>query len=208
MSLKTIPIRPGKLREAIAALRRDRWLSGEIRKDPARVERCRSDPFNSLITAICGQQISVVAAGAIKRRLLAAIGGRRFTVAGVASLSRRDLVGCGLSQAKAAAVGECARYWLQHPSIVANLARLSDAEVGEQLTSIKGVGPWTADMVLIFGLGRADVLPLTDAGIINGAKRLFRVATAKQALAKLARFGPGWQPYRTVASVYLWALVD
>ena len=208
MSLKRIPIAAGQLEEAMAKLGKDRWLRSSVAKNPTLVERCRPNPFNSLITAICGQQISVRAAAAIKLRLLDAVGATTFKPESMEKLSKARLLSCGLSNAKAATVNACAKHCMDMPLTPASSRRLSDEQIVDRLVQIKGVGPWTAHMVLIFGLGRADVMPVTDAGIVAGARRLFGLGKSEEAVAKLEQVAPSWQPYRSVAAVYLWAFVD
>ena len=85
--------------------------------------------------------------------------------------------------------------------------KLSDDEIKDKLTNIKGVGPWTVEMFLIFNLGRLDVLPIHDLGVRKG----FQIAYKKRNLPtpeQLERFGKKWKPYRTIATLYLWGAVD
>lgn len=201
---KRMPIAPRDVAAAVAFLRRDRHLGPVARAQPQPVLGMRSRPFNALIVAIAGQQISRTAAGAIMRRL-DALAAMPFTSPALAKVRLSQLRGAGLSASKAACVQACARAFLAEAPL-RRLGRLPDDGVREALTAIKGVGPWTAEMVLMFGLGRQDVMPHGDVGIIRGAARAFGTRDMERAAARLRKTAPQWAPYRTVAAAYLWNL--
>ena len=202
---KRMPIARRNVAAAVAQLRQDRHLGPLARAEPQPIRSMPSRPFNALVVAIVGQQISRTAAGAITGRL-AAQTAMPFTPAGLASLRLPRLRAAGLSAGKAASIQACARHFNSDPGLLRKLKRLTDDEVRAELVSIKGVGPWTAEMVLMFGLGRPDIMPHGDVGVIRGAMRLFKARDMEHAAARLLRIAPQWAPHRTVAAAYLWSL--
>ena len=176
---------------------------------PCRIVVGRMDsPFQSLLRAIVYQQLSGKAAGTIHRRLLALFPGEHPDPEEILATSIEDLRGCGLSRAKAAAAHDLAARTLDGtvPDLDV-LQKMADADIVSRLTAVRGVGPWTVEMLLIFQLGRPDVLPVTDLGVRKGAARLYgldELPTPKE----LREVGEVWQPYRSVASWYLWRAAD
>jgi DNA-3-methyladenine glycosylase II len=152
-------------------------------------------PFPALVDAIVSQQISGKAAESIMNRLRELVPVRPAMLA-VADLRR--LRRAGLSRAKASYVRELARF--AQAGGLRGLHRLSDEAVVERLTSVKGVGVWTAEMFLIFSLGRPDVWPVGDGGVQRAAMNLYGVKNLK----RLALLGDRFRPYRTHAAWYLW----
>ncbi len=164
--------------------------------------------FATLCESILYQQLAGPAAAAIHRRFVALFQGRRFPrpedVAG-ASVSR--LRSAGLSRAKALAVKDLARKILDGTVAVHTLRHLDDDAVLEHLVRVRGIGPWTAQMFLLFALGRPDVFPSSDYGIAKG----FQLAAGMRSLPKprtMERRAERWRPYRSVVSWYLWRIVD
>ncbi|MGE5234035.1 MAG: DNA-3-methyladenine glycosylase family protein [Acidobacteriota bacterium] len=164
-------------------------------------------PFESLLQAVVYQQLHGKAAAAIHARLLA-LYGRRARPPAVAATSLERLRSVGLSQAKARAVVDLAEKAVA--GVVpgrAALVRLADEAIIERLTAVRGVGRWTVEMLLMFTLGRPDVLPAADFGVRKG----FALAYRKRRLPtpqELLRHGERWRPYRSVASWYLWRSVE
>ena len=166
-------------------------------------------PFTALVEAITYQQLNGKAAGSILNRVYGLYRPKRFpTPEAVLATPEVALRGAGLSRAKTAAIRDLAAKTLDGtvPSL-ARLRRMEDADIVERLTSVRGVGPWTVEMLLIFRLGRPDVLPATDYGIRKGFQRAFR-SRGLPTPAQVLRRGERWRPYRTVASWYLWRAVD
>lgn len=176
--------------------------------DCSLVPETRRQPFESLVRAIAHQQLHGKAAEAILARLIAQ-SGRRFPLPqDLLDCEDATLRGCGFSFSKIAALRDIARHTLsgQVPTRRAIL-RLPDEEIVARLTEIRGVGRWTVQMLLIFQLGRPDVLPVDDFGIRHGlmvARKLPVMPTPKEVRTHGAR----WQPYCTVASWYLWRAAD
>jgi DNA-3-methyladenine glycosylase II len=166
-------------------------------------------PFSALLEAIVYQQLTGKAAETILRRVHSLYHPRRVPrPRDLLETPFESLRAAGLSRAKSAAVLDLAAKTLDGtvPSL-ARLRRMPDEEIQERLTSIRGIGPWTVEMLLIFRLGRGDVLPATDYGIRKGFQRTFRTRGLPSP-AQVLRRGDRWRPYRTVASWYLWRAVD
>jgi 3-methyladenine DNA glycosylase/8-oxoguanine DNA glycosylase len=166
-------------------------------------------PFQCLLKSIVYQQLSGQAASTIYRRLLSLFpGSRPPTARRLAAVSEAELRAAGLSRAKVAAVKDLAARALagQVPNARV-LGRLSDEEIVTRLTEVRGVGRWTVEMLLIFRLGRADVLPVNDLGIRRGFMLTYGLDQLPGA-AQLNRAGECWQPYRSVASWYLWRATE
>lgn len=197
-------------KRAIAHLRADPAMARLIdRVGPPKLHPRRLPPFQSLTHAIIHQQLSGQAAGTILERFLALFRDDGFpTPAAVLETSPERLRSAGLSRPKANYVIGLAQKAVDgHVPTLDECDRMTDAEIMERLTSIKGVGRWTAEMLLIFNLGRPDVLPAHDLGVRKG----FRFAYGKPKLPQpeqLARYGVRWAPHRTTAAWYLWGAAD
>ena len=188
----------------------DPIISKLIKKiGPINVEPRRLPPFQSIIHAIIHQQLSGNVARVIFDRFIALFGNSNFpTPEEVVNIDLESLRGVGLSRSKAAYIKGLAEMVLMGrvPSIE-ECDRLSDEEIKDHLTEIKGIGPWTVEMLLIFNFGRPDILPIHDLGVRKG----FQIAYKKRELPtpkQLERFGRKWKPYRTMATLYLWRAVD
>lgn len=164
--------------------------------------------FATLCESILYQQLAGAAAASIHRRFVALFPGRRFPrPEDVARAPLLHLRSAGLSRAKALAVKDLARRMLNGTVAVHTLRHLDDDAVLEHLVRVRGIGPWTAQMFLIFSLGRPDVFPSSDYGIAKG----FAVAFGMRSLPKtrtMERRAMRWRPYRSIASWYLWRIVD
>jgi len=171
-------------------------------------DRTRS-PFQALVQAVAHQQLNGKAANTILTRFINLFPHGRFPSAKeVFDVDASALAGVGFSRAKAGYVKDIARMALE--GVVpgdGQIKRLSDEEIIARLTQIRGVGRWTVEMLLIFSLGRPDVLPVDDYGIRQG----FAIAYRKRKLpepGQILEHGERWRPYRTTASWYLWRAVD
>ena len=170
--------------------------------------RAMRTPFESLLRAIVYQQLSGRAAGAIHERLLSLFDGGRPTPRALASMSEERLRGAGLSRAKAAAARDLAEKSLARvvPGVRA-LRRMPDDEIVARLVQVRGIGRWSAEMLLMSHLARPDVLPATDLGIRRGFARIHGLQDLPSPSDLLAH-GERWRPFRTVASWYLWRAAD
>jgi DNA-3-methyladenine glycosylase II len=177
---------------------------GALRLVPAKRE-----PYEALVRAIAHQQVHGRAAEAMLGRLLALVPGEAFPPPGaVLALPDGALRGCGFSGAKVAAILDIAAAAAagRVPSRRA-AARLADDELIARLTELRGVGRWTVEMLLIFTLGRQDVLPVDDFGVREG----YRIAAGLDVQPKpraLAEIGAAWAPFRSAAAWYLWRAAD
>ena len=196
--------------EALKHLRRDPVLKTVIRQvGPCTVRPVRREPYEALVRAIAHQQVHGRAAEAILGRFVALFPGHDFPPAAlVLETPVAAMRACGLSGSKVAAIRDIAEKSVDGlvPTRRA-AARLTDEALIERLVAIRGVGRWTVEMLLIFTLGRPDVLPVDDFGVREG----FRVATGAEAQPKpkeLAAIGEAWGPWRSVAAWYLWRAAD
>lgn len=167
------------------------------------------DTFGSLGRAIVYQQLSGNAAGTIYRRLLELFGNRRRfpRPPQILATSEADLRSVGLSRAKASFLHDLARHFDDGRIVPRRFRRASNEEIAAALTQVKGVGPWSVDMFLIFALNRPDVLPVGDLGIRKGMQGYFRKRSLPEAPA-MRRMAEPWRPYRTVASWYMWRVAE
>ena len=166
-------------------------------------------PFQSLVHAIAHQQLSNKAASTILGRFQALFGQNGFPEPHqVLRANVEQLRSAGLSRPKARYIlelAECTR--CGHVPTLDECHERTNEQLLETLTEIKGIGRWTAEMLLIFNLGRPDVLPVHDLGVRRG----FQIAYKKRKLPdpeKLDRFGEKWRPYRSTAALYLWRATD
>jgi DNA-3-methyladenine glycosylase II len=167
------------------------------RHQPPRLEP--HAPFPSLVDAIVSQQISGKAAASIMSRLRGIV---PIRPAPLAEADPRRLRRAGLSRAKALYVRELARFAVDGG--LRGLSRLPDEAIVERLTTVKGVGVWTAEMFLIFSLNRTDVWPIGDGGVQRAVSALYGARTPKA----IARVGEQFRPWRTYAAWYMWRSLD
>jgi DNA-3-methyladenine glycosylase II len=179
---------------------------GPFRLRPAELQ----SPFDALMESIVYQQLTAKAASTIFNRVLALFHPRRVPrPQDIAGISEEKLRGAGLSRSKVAALKDLAAKALDGtvPATARALEKLSDAGIVERLTAVRGIGPWTVEMLLIFRLARPDVLPATDYGVRKGFARI-RGAKELPSAKELLAYGERWRPYRSVASWYLWRVLD
>ncbi len=164
-----------------------------------------SDIFEALVDAIISQQISVKAADAIVARVRAATANGMITPEALASFDFDALRALGLSTPKVRYIRNLVEQVTSGQLDLAQLSALDDEAVIQQLVALKGIGRWTAEMILIFSLGRTDVLPVDDLGLLEGLREAYGLParpTRKEALER----GEIWRPYRTFATWYMWGL--
>jgi DNA-3-methyladenine glycosylase II len=196
--------------EALRHLRRDAALKRVIQQvGPCTLKPARREPYEALVRAIAHQQVHGRAAEAILGRFLGACGAQPFPPPeAVLALPPEAMRACGLSANKVLAIRDIAEK--AAAGIVPTRAaarRMSDEALIERLVPLRGVGRWTVEMLLIFTLGRADVLPVDDYGVREG----YRVAAGLPEQPKpraFAAIGEAWAPYRTTAAWYLWRAAD
>ena len=190
--------------------RADRRLAQLIEAaGPFRMEiRTMHSPFEALVRNIIYQQLNGTAAAAIHARVLALAAGSRLRPEDILELPADALRAAGLSRNKLDALRDLAAKTIDGTvPTLARLKRMSDEEIVERLTRVRGIGRWTVEMLLMSRLGRADVLPVGDFGVRKGFSILYRterLPTPKELTAHAER----WRPYRTVASWYMWRAVE
>ncbi len=163
--------------------------------------------FRALILSIVHQQLSMKAAQTIGRRIVELCPNRRLSPAALTALTEQQLRGAGLSRQKVTYVRSICDHFENGTIKPRRLARMSDEQVVEQLVDIRGVGVWTAEMILMFNLERPDVWPVDDLGLRNALKKWYRVPTSTKR-DRLIRAGEKFRPYRSVACWYLWSSLD
>jgi len=194
------------LRRAERSLsRRDSVLRAVIREvGPTTIdEYWRRDAFAALLQTMISQQISIHAAAAIHRRFKALYGGRSPSARRLLATSDDDLRAAGLSRPKVAYMRDLAERVSSRRLVASRLESMSDEEAIAALTAVKGIGIWTAEVFLIFRLGRLDVIPGDDLGLLEGVRQLYGLAE-RPTPDELREFAERWRPYRSVASWFVW----
>ncbi len=164
--------------------------------------------FRTLVMAIVSQQLSSAGAAAIMRRVEVLFpAASPLDPSLMAAMPPDDLRGAGLSRAKVAALHDLAAHVLDGRLELERMDELSDDEVVAELVAVRGIGPWTAEMFLMFSLGRLDVLPADDYGVRNAVKRAYELPALPTKKELIAR-GTPWHPYCTVASLLLWSSLE
>ncbi len=187
-------------------LRRSDYVLATVIKNTVLKRRPReTNHFRSLVRAIIGQQISGKAAASIRQRFAKLVPEKEFPEPkDIARMPIRKLRGIGLSRQKAGYLKDLSRKVAKGQINFQAFAGAPDEEVIVELTKVKGIGRWTAEMFLMFSLARPDVFSYGDLGLQNAVKKLYRLKshpTQKQ----LEKISSAWKPYRSLASRYLWA---
>lgn len=183
----------------------DPVLAGAIERVGPCLLEPNPDVFEALVDAIISQQISVKAADAIMARLRVATPGNIITPDALIQLDHDVLRAAGLSTPKARYVRDLTEWVVSGQLPLAHLPELDDETIITDLTAVKGIGRWTAEMILIFALGRLDVLPVDDLGFAEGVREAYGLE-ARPTRKDLLACGETWRPYRTVATWYMWRL--
>lgn len=167
----------------------------------------KADRFGGLVRSIVSQQLSVKAADTIHGRVLAALEAERATPDAILAIEEDRLRACGLSRAKIASIRDLATKVSDGSLALDALDALDDEAVIETMTKVRGIGRWSAEMFLMFRLGRPDILPVGDVGVQRAMRMLYglRKHPSPSRMTELAR---PWRPYRSVACWYLWRSLD
>jgi DNA-3-methyladenine glycosylase II len=186
----------------------DAILGNIIQQYQGEILEGKADAFHTLARAIVGQQISVKAADAVWLKLQNHFG--NITPRKMQEATEETYRSCGLSQMKASYMADLVHFFLKRRHLERDWAEMSDAEVIADLTQIRGIGRWTAEMFLIFHLLRPDVLPLDDIGLLKAMHLHYHGTTEYKNLRKAdyASMGEAWKPWRSVATWYLWRSLD
>jgi DNA-3-methyladenine glycosylase II len=197
----------GRARARRALMRRDPILADVIRRVGPCAMKHRGDPYRMLVRSVIYQQLAGAAARTIDGRLRAPWRGRYPRPEVLLAAPDAQLRSAGLSRQKIAAVRAVAQAFAAGDVSNRRLRGMDDDAVIEAVTKIHGIGVWTAHMMLMFSLGRPDVLPVGDYGIRKGAMQLYRLRDLPKP-RELEALAEPWRPYRSVASWYLWRVVD
>jgi DNA-3-methyladenine glycosylase II len=166
------------------------------------------NPFEALARNIVYQQLHGNAAAAIHARVLALFGTGKLRPQDILAAPEEQLRGAGLSQAKMLALKDLAAKTLDGTvPTLAKLRRMADEEIIERLTLVRGIGRWTVEMLLMFRLGRPDVLPVGDYAVRKGFALTYGLGEMPKP-KELTEYGERWRPFRSVASWYMWRAVD
>ena len=186
---------------AIEFLKEDELLGKVVRKYPNGSLEGKGELFETTIRSIVGQQISVVASDAIWGRLLTMIG--KPIPENVLKFTEVELASCGLTRPKASYI-----YGLAKDSdslLNQDWDNMNDNEIKQHLIQFRGIGPWTAEMMLMFSFMRPDIFSIGDIGLVKAVKILVPEVEDKNSIENIAE---RWSPYRTAASWYLWRMID
>jgi DNA-3-methyladenine glycosylase II len=176
----------------------------------ARVGACTwtpatDDPFTLIVRCIISQQISGKAAESISGRLIQSIG--KLTPRRLANFTDEQFQACGVSGPKRRTLRAICEYVQANRKFLPGIPTATDDALREQLVSIKGIGPWTVDMFLMFAINRPDILPVGDYGVKVGIHKLFGLPALPKP-AEMERIAEPWRPYRSVASWYIWRSLE
>ena len=191
-----------KAKRALA--HRDRVIAAIMRRHPRVHLEPRGDPFHTLARAIVGQQISVKAAQSVWNKLEGLV--KVVSPASVLEKKRPQLRACGLSDRKVEYIADLAQHFADGKIHVHRWPAMGDEDIISELTEVRGIGRWTAEMFLMFNLLRPDVFPLGDLGLQNGIRKSYFKRTAS--LGRMRKLGETWRPWRSVATWYLWRSLD
>jgi DNA-3-methyladenine glycosylase II len=197
----------GRVRARRALMRKDERLSAVIKRVGPCVMEHRGDPYRMLLRSVIYQQLAGAAARTIDTRLRAPWRGRYPRPDLLLAAPDAQLRAAGLSRQKIAAVRSVAQAFADGDVSNRELRAMDDDAVVESVTKIHGVGQWTAHMLLMFSLARPDVLPVGDYGIRKGAMQLYGLRELPKP-KELEAIAVPWRPYRSIASWYLWRVVE
>jgi DNA-3-methyladenine glycosylase II len=199
-------MKPGYWDRAKRALaKKDPVMAAIMRAHPKVFMTQRGEPFFTLARAIVGQQISVKAAQSVWNKVLVCV--EKISPEEVLKVNRTALRACGLSDRKTEYIADLAQHFADGKIHLHRWPDMDDEAIIAELTEVRGIGRWTAEMFLMFNLLRPDVFPLDDLGLQKGI-RLAYFKNRKISLKRMKKLGEGWRPWRSVATWYLWRSLD
>jgi DNA-3-methyladenine glycosylase II len=205
-------MKPDYWSDAISHLSKVDYILCEIiKKNQHQILISKNNPFNTLIKSILGQQISVKAAQSIYGRLLELVE-NDISPSKITAINKKDLRRIGLSRQKIEYINNISDHFINNPRNTSNSYFLSSSkdEIYNNLINIKGVGEWTIEMFFIFYMTLPDIMPLKDIGLINAIKKAYNLVNLdkKTEYESILNISDKWRPYRTVATWYLWQMID
>jgi DNA-3-methyladenine glycosylase II len=193
----------------LETLKRDKKLAAILVQVRPYKPKREKDIYFRLLKAVCSQQLSVKAASTIWNRFLDIFPERYPYPLLVSGLDIEQMRQAGLSYQKSGYMKAIAQFSQANNINFAYISKMSDDDIIAYLTQIKGVGRWTVEMLLMFCLGRKDIFPVDDQGILNGMRKLYKLKDEGRALRlKCTKIAERWRPYRTHACCYLWPYGD
>jgi len=196
-------------KKAIAHLSQDPLFKEIIETTKIKRSKSDGDAYAALIRAIVYQQLSGKAAGTIHGRFLGLFKSGYPEAKRLIRFSEAELRAVGLSRQKGSYIQNVANFWIDNKLEKTNWKQLSDIEIIDMLTEIKGVGVWTVQMLLMSTLKRPDVFPTNDLGINNAIIKRYRLRSkGKQLSKRILKISEAWSPYRSIACLYLWRWID
>jgi DNA-3-methyladenine glycosylase II len=165
------------------------------------------DLFRDIVWTIIGQQLSGKAADTIFARFTSLFKDKKLSAEKILKLEETAMRSAGLSGAKARAIRDFSEKVLSGELRLEDLKKIDEVSVVAELTRVKGIGPWTAEMILMFSLGRTDVFSAGDLGLMKGMKELYGLRALPDA-KKVEKLSRAWSPYRTYAARVLWRVAD
>jgi DNA-3-methyladenine glycosylase II len=197
------------MQKIITHLKKDKKLAPVIKAVYFTRIKKQKDIYVVLLRAIVSQQLSTKAADTIWNRFIDLFPDKYPHPKKVVKLSVEKMRGCGLSFQKAGYIKNIAEFDLKHPDLDKKLEKLSNEEVIEFLTQIKGVGKWTVEMILMFAMGRPDVFSIGDLVLRNSVIDIYKIkSTGKKQLDQIEKIAEAWSPYRSYACTCLWKYKD
>ena len=185
--------------------KKDRVLKSIIASYPNEYLTTNSNYFHCLLNSIIGQQISVSAATAIKKRFFSL--NKNINPKNIMKINTKSFSKVGLSKQKISYIKNIANFFLENKGFLKNINNYSEIEIEKKLITIKGIGPWTINMFFIFGLGKSDIFPKGDLGFLKAISISYKkkIPISENQLQKLYN---KWTPYNTIATWYLWRSLD
>jgi len=188
--------------DALFVLKKDKKLKKIILSVGEYEIKTISNPFEALVEAIITQQISDGAGKSISKKFKHLFGKKYPTPSDIVKLSIDEIKSVGLSRMKAEYIFDISKMIIDKKLNFKIFKKMSNEDVISNLTKIRGIGKWTAEMYLIFALGRVDVFPLGDLGLINGIKKLYNLENPST--DEILKITNNWIPYRTIGTWYIW----
>ncbi len=188
--------------DALFVLKKDKKLKKIILSVGECEIKTISNPFEALVEAIITQQISDSAGKSISKKFKILFGKKYPAPSDIVKLSIDEIKSVGLSRMKAEYIFDISQMIIDKKLNFKIFKKMSNEDVISNLTKIRGIGKWTAEMYLIFALGRVDVFPLGDLGLINGIKKLYNLENPST--DEILKITNNWIPYRTVGTWYIW----
>ena len=199
---------PAEVQKAVRRLSKaDRILANVIRDVGPFALKTEPGGYEVLVRSILSQQISTAAAKTIRTRLQESLPSKKITAKAIDALSDEQLQSAGISQQKRSYLRDLTQRTLDGTIDFRTIVLQPDEEVIETLVQVKGIGRWTAQMYLMFSLGRPDVFAIGDLGIRNAMKRHYSLQE-KPTLSELEAIAAVWAPHRSIASWYLWRSLE